>query len=736
MPWSVDTGAGAKKGRILFLNVDNNFDMILEVVLKPLLANYSQIETFQCSWQRPLYLPLDNQQDRIFLIVSMVKKMNHKSLLSASLIFLLVLFSVVIALRPLSATPVSGESPDIILKISDLEKNLNLIDHVLGIDESSDGASLSNQIRQLLQTTDWIDPSRSIVVGVELKDPQSTAALLIPFRQHNEAFQTNFGARSEMNSYIVSLPPGQPVGISNAFNSALKAASQSKSKYFISLEMGLRRLIEKGDQQIQQMLSKLETMPQAEGSQQMPFKPDDVQEMIRNMLDTAAMLETLSISLDMSKEKLSFLTEARAESGTELAKLFVSKAGASLLSRYRPAHQINFRSRSYDFEGLLELIEKSFGNIYAKMGFDFSEIAAISRHFNGEMVGGISFDRDMIQFEGMYVLKDPKAAPDFARSVYLPWMEKFNQSVVQNMEALSGQKIDDIFVRTKESKVAGRKVYGVRFNMPAMPESNQQTGFPAQALMKDFEYRFTTVGSLFVFAQNDRQIGKLIKKAKTLKSTPAKGALMVMDFDMGSYFEFVQQTMPGAFTADQPLPKLGKMVFTLDFKNGRAFSSSSLMINDLKNIITHVSQGVLGKTPAGFGPAEQKEAPSTGLKTAADSEQAAYWFKKGALCATYGNDRVAIKYFEKAITLDPESSKGYFEQGISYGQLGEYQKAIALIDQAIRMESQNGLYYYGRGRVYLLSGDKDKALVDFKKAAEFGDQDAIKYLEDTSKSSS
>jgi hypothetical protein len=664
------------------------------------------------------------------------KIMKKKFILSTMVVFILVLSIVVIALRPLSATPVSGESPDIILKITDLEENLNLIDHILGIGESPDGASLSNQIRQLLQTTDWIDPSRSIVVGVELKDPQSTAALLIPFRQRNEAFQTNFGASSEMNSYIVSLPPGQPVGISNAFKSALKAASQSKSKYFITLEMGLRRLIEKADRQIQQMLSQQETMPQAEGAQQMPFKPHDVQEMMRNMLDTAAQLETLFISLDINREKFSFLTEAQAASETELAKLFVSKAGASLLSNYRPGHQINFRSRSYDFEGLLELFEKSFGSMYAKMGFEFTEIAAISRHFNGEMAGGISFGHDAVQFEGIYVLKDPKTAPDFAQTVYLPWMEKFNQTMVQNMEALSGQKIDDIFARTKESKVAGRKVYGVRFNMPAMPESNQQVGFPIQALMKDFEYRFTTVGSLFVFAQNDRQIGKLIKRAKTLKSTPAKGALMVMDFDMGSYFEFVQQAVPGAFAADQPLPKLGKLDFTLDFKDGRAFSSSSMMTGDLKKIVAHVSQGALGKIQAGFGPAEQKEGPSTGLKTEADKQQAAYWFKKGALCATYGNDRTAIKYFEKAIALDPGNSSAYFEQGVSYGQVGDYQKAIPLIDQAIRMEPQNGHYYCGRGRVYLLSGDKNRAITDFKKAAEFGDEDAIKYLEHINKSQS
>jgi len=518
--------------------------------------------------------------------------MNHKSVLSASVVLILVLSIVVITLRPLSATPVSGESPDIILKITDLEKNLNLIDYILGTGESSEGASLSNQIRKLLQSTDWIDPSRSIVVGVELKDPQSTAALLIPFRQQNEAFRTNFGASSEMNSYIVSLPPRQPIGISNVFKSALKAASQPKSKYFITLEMGLQRLIEKGDQQIQQMLSKLETPPQAEAAQQMPFKPAEVREMMRNMLDTAAQLETFSISLDMSKEKFSFLTEARAASGTELAKLFVSKAGPSLLSKYRPGHQIDFRSRSFDFEGLLALFEKSFGSMYAKMGFDFKEIATISRYFNGEMAGGISFGRDTIQFEGMYVLKDPGTAPDFAQTVYLPWMEKFNQTMVRNMEALSGQKIDDIFVRTKESKVAGRKVYGIRVNMSAMPQSNQQVGFPAQGLMRDFEYRFTTIGSLFVCAQNDRQIGKLIKKAKTLKSTPAKEELMVMDIDMASYFDFIQQTMPGALAADQPLPKLGKLYFILDFKDGRAFSSSSLMTSDLKNIVTLIRNGI------------------------------------------------------------------------------------------------------------------------------------------------
>jgi tetratricopeptide (TPR) repeat protein len=105
-----------------------------------------------------------------------------------------------------------------------------------------------------------------------------------------------------------------------------------------------------------------------------------------------------------------------------------------------------------------------------------------------------------------------------------------------------------------------------------------------------------------------------------------------------------------------------------------------------------------------------------------------HWFDKGALCATYGNDPAAIKYFQKTIALDPHRSDAYFEQGVSYGQLENFVKAIALINQAIEMNPHNGLYYYGRARVNLLAGEKEKAMADFKKAAELDDEDAQNYL--------
>jgi tetratricopeptide (TPR) repeat protein len=135
----------------------------------------------------------------------------------------------------------------------------------------------------------------------------------------------------------------------------------------------------------------------------------------------------------------------------------------------------------------------------------------------------------------------------------------------------------------------------------------------------------------------------------------------------------------------------------------------------------------------------QKKAPAksqTVTRTPVTKKDADYWFNKGALVATYGNNEAAIQYFQKAITLNPNFSGAYFsqgisygQQGISYGQLGQYQKAVSLIDRALKLEPQNGMYYYGRGRVYLLSGDKTKAMADFRKAADLEDEDALNYLD-------
>ena len=146
-------------------------------------------------------------------------------------------------------------------------------------------------------------------------------------------------------------------------------------------------------------------------------------------------------------------------------------------------------------------------------------------------------------------------------------------------------------------------------------------------------------------------------------------------------------------------------------------------------VFFNLSSPLMAQTPTDKKDDKQAAQTTKTKKEVAPIKNADYWFDKGALCATYGNDKAAIKFFQKVIELDPQRSGAYFAQGTSYGQLEEFDKALPLIDKAIEMEPENGLYMYGRGRVHLLAGYRQMALADFKKAAELDDEDAQVYME-------
>jgi tetratricopeptide (TPR) repeat protein len=142
-------------------------------------------------------------------------------------------------------------------------------------------------------------------------------------------------------------------------------------------------------------------------------------------------------------------------------------------------------------------------------------------------------------------------------------------------------------------------------------------------------------------------------------------------------------------------------------------------------VILVVSSVFISAAPASDATAVKRQPASL---PAAQAQDPNYWFYKGALCATYGNNKAAVVYFGRAIALDPRHSGAYFSRGVSYGQLGMFSQAFSSIDRAIEIEPQNGLYYYGRARVYLLSGDTERAQADFSKASALGDEDAADYL--------
>ncbi len=625
--------------------------------------------------------------------------------------------------------------PDkILIRISDLEKTLNVIDELIGVVPAQPMNSPTAQLRGMLMGTNWIDPTRLIVMMCDLNNVQTSMAMLIPFQRSNETFQMTFKAVAGPDYYVLTLPPGGTV--SDAVKAVLVDASGAKATASVSVELNIRALLNKFDAQIMEGLNKLENFPQGQVNPQFGPKPQDIRTMLLEMLEMAEQVEILTIGLDLRPDKLTISYEAKALDGSELAGLFTQGGKTSFLDAYKPKQQMNFRSRSYDMTGMLNLLDRCFGKFYESMGINFAGMAAICEGFTGEMAGGASFSKTSMDFEAIAVLKDPPNAPNFLEKVYIPWMMKFGQDMATMMAKDLGGKAENLYMRTPDSTVDGYKVIGVKTQLPfnAMPNGMHT---PGMDLMINSETRITAVGKLLLMASNDKRLSELIKIAKGLKAVPAKGPFMTMDIDMTGYLDFLMEIMPMAPGSKRPLPKMGRTTFLVDLKDGRASAKWSIMTNDIKTLAAYFKNMAVSPTGARVdermpaGTVTEREVEKDTSEEERQIDIAQHWFDKGMLFSTYGNHKEAIRYFDKVIELSPENSAAYFNQGISYGEIGEYEKGIAAINKALELSPENGVYFYGRGRVYLLSGDKSKAVEDFKRAAALGNRDAQDYLENT-----
>ncbi len=627
----------------------------------------------------------------------------------------------------LSAQEKANYPDTILIRISELEKTLDVIDELIGVVPAQSMNSPTAQLRGMLMGTNWIDPTRLIVMVCDFNNAQTSAAMLIPFQQSNENFQMAFKAVAGPDYYVLALPPGGTV--SDAVKAVLVDASGAKATASLSVELNIRALLNKFDAQIMEGLNKLENFPQGEGNPPFGPNPQDIKTMLLKMLEVAEQVETLTMGLDLRPDKITMSYEAKASDGSELAGLFTQGGKTSFLDAYKPKQQMNFRSRSYDMTGMLNLLERCFGKFYESVGINFAGMAAICEGFTGEMAGGASFSKDSFDFEAISVLNDLKSASVFLEEVYMPWMMKFGQDMATAMAKDLGGDAKNLYVQTPDSTVDGYKVIGVKARFPfiAMPNGMNT---PGMDMMINSETRMTTVGKLLLMASNDKRLSELIKIAKGLKTVPARGPFMTMDIDMTGYLDFIMDMMPMAPGSKRPLPKMGRITFLVDLKGGRASAKWSIMTDDIKALVAsfkNVAMASSEKAPAGTETQRKAEEDTPEKKEEIDIVR--HWFDRGMLFSTYGNHKKAVKSFKKVIELSPDNSTAHFNQGISYGELGEYEKAISSLDKALELSPKNGMYFYGRGRVYLLSGDKDNAIEDFKRAAALGNRDAQDYLE-------
>jgi len=580
-------------------------------------------------------------------------------------------------------------------------------------------------LRGMLQGTAWIDAARPIVIGIEIKEPKPAIAAAVPFVEPNESFMASFGAQPGPGYYVLSLPPGQPLAMSEGALMALGAAVRKPGEMSVSVDVALGRILKSREGQIRQNLTKVETLPNADKMIEAGLTAENLEKMI----DTAIQIQRLSFRVNLDSSQISTLFEVIAENGTPLSQVLAKSNAQTSLGGYAKAHQMNFRSREFNIQGTMGLFFSAFGDIYKEMGIDVKGMQDVLAYFTGEMAGGMSYGPEGIRFELIALMKDAAKSTDFIEKTYLPWVENYSRSIVQTFQKELGQNFGPIWVRTKPSQVSGYRVVGGKFQMPMMPGAD-----PALNRIMNYDVRMTMVGGKFIMAADDRRIGQLIQTAKAMKKAPASGPLMTADIDLGSYLSSLLAMVPDMQELVGTLPKTGRITVTADLENGRGFTRTVIPTRDISTLLAYFSQIETSakkmketmKEKAETRAKEDSEKPKAPLKP---EEDPAYWIEKGALAATYGADQSAIKYFQKALSLDPKRSDAYFQMGISYGELKRYGEAIDAIEKAIAINPKRGVYYYGRGRVFLLSGDRILALEDFQIAADLGSEDARKYLE-------
>ena len=642
----------------------------------------------------------------------------------------------VLPMGPLQSTAAAA---DLILKISRLEQALDLID---SMDLSDTGQPPTAALRGMLQDVEWIDNERSIVLSWDKSGDRPLSAILVPYHQANPNFKQAYKAISRKDYYILSLPPGNELVIPESVEKDMAGVSREGSASTVSLTLALRQMVDGNRDSIINMLDTVgqmssEDQPEDQPEDQIdPLAPsaEEIRQILIGLVDAVEQIELFSLSLDLNEEQFKMVAETVPVKDSELSAFFSSIGMTTRLDGYRPAHDITFRSRSYQVDSALDMFDTILGPFYKKLGINFADLISLGRHFTGETAGGMTYGSGTrILVESMAVLKDDVDSKRFMEKVYLPWAEEYGKKVTRLMEKRTGKRMSPVLTRTPDSTVGGHRAAGVQIKLPMSPmpfgESQQGKGDNFMT----YDMRTAVVGNLMLTAHSDARLAEMIRTAKSLRKKTSYGPMMTMEVDLGRYLSSLARFIPGHKIDPQSVPDIGTVSFVTVAGGDRVISSAAMETDDIRMMMAYMKRmqpGDSGKEAA-VSPPEVKKTEKKLEKEPVQPivKDAGYWIDQGGLAATYGAYESAIRYYKKALAMGADESRVYFNMGIAYGELGDYPRALVHLGQAIQIAPDEGAYYYGRARVYLLSGEKDMAMEDFERAADLGDLDALQYLE-------
>ena len=624
----------------------------------------------------------------------------------------------------------AGQGLQLLIKIRNIDQLLNDVERLMPSGEGSATTQQMAMFRGMLQGTDWIDPERSIVLGMDARGGASSWIALIPFRTANPNFQMAYSAIAGDDYYLTAFPPQPGFTLNPGIKESLLDASVASAASSLVVEAAASELLAIAQPKIAAAIASRAAAPSPQGQPSM-MSPAETQAMLTEMLKTFEQVETLRLGLDLEGDLFTLQFDVDALPNSFLAGLLVDRGDEVRLGDYDVDMPLQFRSRAYNVPGLMQLLGSGFGQIYRQMGIDFDDLATMTKSFTGEMVGGMTAASSGMTYEMIYVLQPETDGEDFIINTYLPWFERYNRQVAAFVAQQTNNPPAPLYERTADSIVEGVKVVGVKTNYNAMLPPGDQSLAVFGGGGQVFETRLAAVGDLLLITSNDAAMGDLVARARGFETAPPQGPMAEFEFDLGAFMEGIKAMMPPGDAATAWPADLGNVTMKAEMQAGKLATRTRFNIDDMGKMsaaFKAMAAQQAAATASGAGVGAPPRKPVAAMDERQPEEQPDHWYRRGGLHSTYGAYKAAATSYRKAIELEPRHADAHFQLGVVYGEMRQFEPAIKAMTRAIDLDDDKSAYYYGRGRVYLLAGEEQQAMRDFMEAGFLGNRDALAYL--------